>query len=145
MDIKINISELIKNEGTMQGRGSSGGGASVTSLNLVYSENNGKRLKFSNGLYEMLGNPEKVQFLSDANGGNIIVGTTLEENGKNFYFSTPDTHIIYNSGLVKDIIDKFKLEFGESKKTGRKSVSKSFSDIEFDTYNGNPIAIIKIR
>ena len=141
----IDISQLIKNEGIMKGRGSSGGGASVTSLNLVYSENNGKRLKFSNGLYEPLGKPEKVQFLPDAEGGNLIVGTILDENGKSFAFSSPESHIIYNSGLVKDIIDKFNLEFGEGRNEGRRSVSKSFSDIGFDTYNGNPVAIIKIR
>ena len=139
------ITDLIQKGETLNGKNSSRGGNSIPSLNLVYSENNGKRLKFSNSLYENLNNPQSVQFIPDIDDNCIIVGENLDDEGRSFTFSTSDSHIIYNSGLVKDIIETFNIEFGEGKVKGKQSVSKSFSDIEFDTYNDISIAIIKMK
>jgi hypothetical protein len=105
------------------------GGSDVLSLNLVWSEANGKRAKLSQALYEKLGRPESIQAVQD--GSNLIIGKQLPGATVNFDFSKgKGINIIYSVPFVKWVIDTFELDY-----TG--GVSKSFSNIRIKTQEAN--------
>lgn len=103
------------------------GGIGGMSLNLVWSEENGKRVKFSHSLHKRLESPETIQVVK--NGDNLIMGREIPGATETFKFSKgKGTTIIYSGSFVKWIIDNFNLDFS-------KCVSKSFQKIRIESQN----------
>ena len=111
------------------------GGSGGSSLNVVNSPNNGKRVKLSNTLHETLGSPTALQVAHD--GSNLIIGAKIPGAKKSFKFSPgKGTTIIYNSSLVLWLTRVFNLDFVTDDR-----VSRSFSDVTFETqkYDGEEL------
>ena len=109
------------------------------SLGIVCSEKNGKRLTLTASLSEALTLEDKLFITAYADDGIIIlspcaineysVETALKgEEGKGGKIS-------YNAGLVRFIIDAFKLDY-------KGIVSKTFHNFTFNNDPNNPMAIL---
>ena len=110
---------------------------SKVSFSIVNSANNGKRIMFSKGLLEKLGNPTMVQFMVLTEEGVLMVGENLGAE-KAYKFSDANKKIIYCGGVINSLTEEFSIDF-----EGR--TSKSFSEIEIDNYGDTPVAIIKLK
>jgi len=141
-DLKsVNLSQLQHvSARALASNGRRGGNGSL-SLNVVFSENNGKRIKLSNALHAGLGSPTQVQVAQD--GKYLIIGATLPGAEEVFEFPTgKGTTILYNAALVKWVIDAFNLDYSNC-------VSRSYNKVRFDSQevNGSKItfAIIEMN
>lgn len=76
-------------------------------LTIVYAKT-GKRIELSKTIHEMLGNTEKVDFSFDLK--KKILFAFADDNGSSVKINK-NKAVIYNAPLVKEIIDKFKLDF----------------------------------
>jgi len=104
-----------------------GRGGSKLSINIVFSQDNGKRVKLSQALFEALGSPNEVQIV--ANGNHLVIGSRLPNANNSFSFNKNGGTIIYSSGLAKWIIDTFSLDFTEGR------VSRSYDRVQIDKQN----------
>ena len=110
------------------------GGNGSSSLNIVNSESNGKRVKLSNTLHEALGAPTAIQVARDDS--NLIIGTKIPFATESFKFSPgKGTTIIYSANLVQWLTSVFRLDFTDGR------VSRSFNDVTFETqeYDGEEL------
>lgn len=117
---------------------SSGGSLS---FNIVNSESNGKRIRFSKGLALAVGITESADMLPIKDEGLLMVAENLpygaacpvKLNGKG-----GNAKIAYNSGMVALLTNVFELDF-------TKHVSMSFSDISIEKLDdGTPVALIRM-
>lgn len=102
-------------------------------LSLVYAKT-GNRLALSKEITLTLDNPEKVQIIYNDN--EIIIGTNLIPGA--IYYNVcyqNERGIIYSKGLVKELIDHFKIDF-----TNR--TSRSVGSLSSDQNNGESYAVI---
>ena len=99
-------------------------------LTIVYAKT-GKRMELSKSIHEMLGNAEKVDFSFDLK--QKIIFAFADENGSSVKMNK-NKAVIYNAPLVKEIIDKFKLDFTEQ-------TSMSFEKYEAVEGNENVVGI----
>ncbi len=99
-------------------------------LTIVYAKT-GKRMELSKSIHEMLGNAEKVDFSFDLK--QKIIFAFADENGSSVKMNK-NKAVIYNAPLVKEIIDKFKLDFTEQ-------TSISFEKYEAVDGNENVVGI----
>lgn len=129
-DLKENAEE-VKTSSRVKGQ------RSTLSINIVNSVHNGKRITLSKGLLEALSEPESIQFMTSKDDGVLIIGKNLGVKNS-FKFSETNPCVIYCSGLVNSITEEFELSY--TNKT-----SMSFSDIEIDDNDGEPVAIIKMK
>lgn len=118
--------------------GRKGGGNTRTSLTIVNTERNGRRIKLSKGLLEELGNPSSVQIsVSDT---ALKIGENLKNCTNNFQL-TGGGDTIYKSPLIEQITEHFGLDFSERS-------SLTFDDVEVKLRRCNdeeiPYAIVKI-
>lgn len=109
------------------------------SFNVVYSENNGKRIAFSKALSAKLALEDEIELFPIPDENVLVVSKNLPDNRSiKCKLSGKDKKIGYNSSAVKLIIDSFNLNFDSS-------TSKSFSNIKIDELDGVSIAQIEIR
>ena len=114
-----------------KGGGGKGGGYSV---NVVFSSQNGVRVRLSQALHEALNAPTKIQVAQD--GTSLILGEKLPGATETFNFSKgKGKNILYNSALVRWLIDAFSLDFSGGR------VSRSYSNVQIETqeYKGAEI------
>lgn len=116
-------------------------GNSKYSFGVVYSKNNGKRISLSKSLAKKLsvdGEGSSIQFLLNPAESVLILGTNLPTNiASSCALCGEDKKIGYAAKIVELLKDTFNLNFNGI-------TSMSFSDIEFDTYDDAPIAIVKM-
>ena len=106
------------------------------SFNVVYSEDNSKRVTINKALSEALGLSDKVQVACIPANGTLLLGDKLPENtGFTLNLSGKERKIIYNAEFVKHIINIFNLDFSDK-------VSNSYHDIRIDEVDGIKIASI---
>jgi len=116
------------------------GGSGALSMNVVYSETNGKRVKLSKALFEALGSPKQVQVAQSGN--RLIIGEKLPNATQTFAFSKgTGFNILYRPALVHWLIDTFGLKYKQAKVNPEGCVSKSFGDIELGSKDVNGVAI----
>lgn len=99
-------------------------------LTIVYAKT-GKRIELSKTIHEMLRNAEKVDFSFDIK--HKIIFAFADDNGSSVKMNK-NKAVIYNAPLVKEIIDKFKLDFTEQ-------TSISFDKYEAVDGNENVVGI----
>jgi hypothetical protein len=105
-------------------------GSGAMSVNIVCSENNGKRVKFSKALHEALGSPTQIQVAQVGN--QLLVGKELPNATQKFSFSKgKGTTIIYSALLVQLLIKKFNLDFTN------KRVSRSYGQVTIESQEIN--------
>ncbi len=99
-------------------------------ITIVYAKT-GKRIELSKSIHEILGNAEKVDFSFDSK--QKIIFAFADENGSSVKMNK-NKAVIYNAPLIKEIIDKFKLDFTEQ-------TSISFEKYEAVDGNENVVGI----
>lgn len=99
-------------------------------LTIVYAKT-GKRIELSKAIHEMLGNVEKIDFSFDLK--QKILFAFADENGSSVKISK-NKAVIYNAPLVKEITEKFNLDFN-----GQTSIS--FNRHEAVEGNDNVVGI----
>lgn len=115
------------------------GGSGSLSLNVVYSESNGKRIKLSQALHEGLGSPTQLQVAKSGN--TLFIAESIPSAREVFKFSPgKGKTIIYNAALVQWLIDAFSLDY-----EGRVSRSYSKTELVSGTYNGSQITYAVIE
>lgn len=92
--------------------------AQKSHLTLVFAKT-GKRIELSNEVFDLLGNAEHIKF--SFNEKERLLAVLADKNGSAAK-SNKSKAIIYNSALVREIIEKFSIDF-----SNRTSVS-------FDNY-----------
>ena len=135
--MKKNIGEMMKKAREVKPSSQGNGQNSKVSFSIVNSANNGKRIMFSKGLLEKLGNPTTVKFMVLTEEGVLIVGENLGAE-KAYKFSEANKKIIYCGGVINSLVEDFSIDF-----EGR--TSRSFAEIDIGSYNDNPVAIIKLK
>lgn len=118
--------------------GRKGGGNTRTSLTIVNTERNGRRIKLSKGLLEEIGNPSSVQIsVSDT---ALKIGKSLKNCEINFQL-TGGGDTIYKSSLIDQLTEHFGLDFSERS-------SLTFDDVEVKMRRCNdeeiPFAVVRI-
>ena len=110
--------------------GGRGGGGSVLGINVVYSEKNGRRVKFTDSLHDALDSPTQVQIATK--GSQLVVAEKLPNATQTFKFSKGSGNtIIYSASLAKLLIEKFNLDFTNGR------VSRSYHDVRIETQKVN--------
>ena len=99
-------------------------------LTIVYAKT-GKRMELSKSIHEMLGNAEKVDFSFDLK--QKIIFAFADDNGSSVKMNK-NKAVIYNAPLVKEIIEKFNLDF-------KVQTSMSFEKYEAVEGNENVVGI----
>ncbi len=77
-------------------------------LTIVYADT-GKRIELSKNVLDTLNNPQEIKFKYNAD-LKLLAITSAEENGFKVKASK-NKGIIYNASLIKEIIDKYSLNF----------------------------------
>jgi hypothetical protein len=106
-------------------------------MTVVNSKNNGKRCTFSKALSQKLDLSDKIAVAIAPDDGLVFLASKLPDDDEVYSLSGEDKKICYNTAIVKNITEAFKLDY--SKKT-----SMSLGDITFQTHNGIIIAAVKI-
>ena len=110
-----------------------------SSLRVVNTSKNGKRIILSTKMLEKLGNPDTVQFMIDSR--RIVIGHELVENAENHKFSPSADGTIYNSAVVAALTDFFKLDFDSI-------TSITLTNIGYrktENYNGESVMVAVVR
>lgn len=111
-------------------------GRGMFSISIV-NNRNGKRLEFSEFLYEKLNKPNTVQFMVIPKKGLLLIGKSLGEENS-YKVSTTGRPVVYSAGLVYSLTEIFGLDY--TNKT-----STSFHHIEIDDSDESVIAIVEIK
>ncbi|QIB27941.1 hypothetical protein [Caloranaerobacter azorensis] len=113
-------------------------GKGAAALSLVNSKN-GMRVTLGAEVYRRINSPDKIQIAFSAD--EIAVFKSLPEN-KNYFrpriTGKVKKAIIYSADLVREITNKYGLEFNNR-------VSYSFYDVRYITENGITIALVKVK
>lgn len=135
----MNLENVKKSAKEINVSSTSHGKASYPSLSIVNSANNGKRMSFSKGLIEGLGNPKQIQFLTSKTDDDwvLIIGENLKAKDT-FKFSPANPQVIYCGTYIQSITAEFKLDF-------KNRTSMTFSDIEINEYDGKPAAYVNMK
>ncbi|EEH99625.1 hypothetical protein CSBG_03251 [Clostridium sp. 7_2_43FAA] len=102
----------------------------------IVSAKTGKRVVISKEVMEKLNKPEKIvmSFAED----KIAIGEQLPNNDNYINIKVLKSKgVIYSSGIVKEITDFYKLDFGNK-------TSITFFDVEYIKYEDNVVAIITV-
>lgn len=103
----------------------------------VIKAKTGNRTVLSKQGYEHLGKPKTMQYAF--NPTSIVIGVKLPSNNNDFNVKeTNGKAIVYSTPLVKEIAEKFELNFD-----GRTSMT--FGDIQYTQNSGEPVIIVKIK
>jgi hypothetical protein len=106
-------------------------------LTVVNSQKFGMRIAFASEVIEKIGSPDRVQVaLSDR---GIVIGAAF--TGDDNYYrlkKAANKAVIYSSGLVREITDRFGLDF-----SNRTSVS--FQDVSYVPFGDSNLAFFKLR
>lgn len=110
---------------------------SIAGVMSVVNSNCGKRVTLSKDLMDKLNNPNKVTMSFSEE--SIAIGVTLPNNNNQLTIKLSGKKgVIYSSGIVSEITDKYGLDF-----SNRTSVT--FSEVEYIENEGCTIAIINAR
>lgn len=110
---------------------------SIAGVMSVVNSNCGKRVTLSKDLMDKLNNPNKVTMSFSQE--SIAIGVTLPNNNNQLTIKLSGKKgVIYSSGIVSEITDKYGLDF-----SNRTSVT--FSEVEYIENEGCTIAIINAR
>lgn len=135
--MKLSINDLIKMADTNSNTAVSAG-SSKYSVSIV-NNTNGKRISISKALSEKLELADTAFFLPVESAGDLLISTEkLSDKVSVATLGGKDKKICYNAALVSLLTASFKLDF-ENK------TSCSFNNIEFDTVNGAPVAIVHMN
>ncbi len=97
----------------------------------------GKRISFTEKSMEKLNNPKKLQFAY--NEDTIAVGEKMPNGEKGYTVKTTGKkYIVYAAKLVDEFTEELRLDF--TKKT-----SMTFYDVKYTSYEGSPVAVIKVK
>lgn len=103
----------------------------------IVKSKNCKRIAIATKVMKNLNNPKKVAISFSEH--SIAVGEQLPNNYNLLNVKTDKNKgMIYSSGLVSEITNKYRLDF-----SNRTSIT--FSDVEYIQHNGFTIAIIKVK
>ena len=116
---------------------STSGYVGTYSMTVVNSKNNGKRCTFSKALSKKLGLRDSIAIAIAPDDGIIFLASKFPDDDEIYSLSGEDKKICYNTAIVKNITEAFKLDYD-------KKTSRSFGDITFETNNGIIIAAVKI-
>lgn len=127
----LNLDEFHPSESESISRKSTKSGA----ISLVYSKN-GIRLSMAKYVVDKLRDPKAVQVSLSKD--SVAIGEYLPNNQNSYTVrKCGEKGILYAAKLVEEIIRKFNLDF-----TGKTSLT--YPDVTFTTYNGYPVAVVKI-
>ena len=98
--------------------------------------NNGNRFTLSPPLVKKLGNPEEIQIINDLQKQVLYIGCKLDDSAPTYKFN-PKSRVIFASGLVQGLTEKFNLDFSNR-------VSLSFDGKIETTDDGNCYAVINM-
>lgn len=105
-------------------------------LSLVCSSN-GKRLTLSKVFLESLSAPESIQIAYSED--FMAISPNFGEAHTDYLLKKGGDHaVIYNAALVKEIVDRFELDFSIR-------TSMTFSNFHVEENEGQPIIYIKMR
>ena len=108
------------------------------SFGIVNSEANGKRVSISKNLSKKLELTETLAILPMIEDGVVLLAKELPFPATSHVsVRGKDKKIAYSASLVKLLTEVFTLEYSAR-------TSMSFSDIDFDTVDDMPVAIVKI-
>lgn len=119
------------------------GDKGVASLSVINSlKGNGSRVTFTDTLFNVLGNPQRLQF--SINGSTLAIASELPGATETFSFKSADVHILYNKSLVLAIAKAFGLDYTDG------TTSYSFRDIEYKSIKNNdgesiPVALVTMK
>jgi hypothetical protein len=116
---------------------STSGYVGTYSMTVVNSKNNGKRCTFSKALSKKLGLRDSIAIAIAPDDGLVFLASKFPDDDEIYSLSGEDKKICYNTAIVKNITEAFKLDYD-------KKTSRSFGDITFETNNGIIIAAVKI-
>ena len=106
------------------------------SLGIVNSRNNGKRLTISKSIADNLELTDKVYAMPAVDDRKLVLSRTqVFPNSVELTLSGEGKKISYSARFVLLLTDMFGLDFSEH-------VSRTFTDITFDEYEGVPVAVI---
>ncbi len=108
-------------------------------ISIVNTAKNGKQVKLTKTLFESLGSPKELQFVTD--GDYLFIGKTIPHSTVSIPFSSgKGENIIYRAPFVQYLTKRFELDF--SKRT-----SFSFHDVEIESheFEGEEIVYAKVR
>lgn len=129
--IKLELQDLISTE-SVANKGSSYGLGGIT---LVYHDK-GKRVELSNRVVQMFKDPTHIKFFFKDN-LLILLSVNEDTDGANLIKSMGTRKVIYNTKLIKEILEHFKIDYNTK-------TSFTFNDIE--AVNGIDDAIaVKIK
>lgn len=137
--MSIDVNAMIQEAKEIKPEGGSRCGRTTYAMSCV-NNHNGRRLSFTPGLYEKLGKPKKLQFLSliQDEQNLLFVGEVLPNTSTSYTPSlTNNRAIIYHAGLVQQLTSDFELCY-------EKITSLTFNSVEFDEVDGYTVAIIKM-
>ena len=116
---------------------STSGYVGTYSMTVVNSKTNGRRCTFSKALSKKLGLRDSIAIAIAPDDGLIFLASKFPDDDEIYSLSGEDKKICYNTSIVKNITEAFKLDYD-------KKTSRSFGDITFETHNGIIIAAVKI-
>jgi|GEM_PF-3247581 len=105
----------------------------------MVNNHNGKRITFTNGLYDKLGKPKNLQFLSLIQDDKrlLFVGEKLPNASASYTPTFNNKAIIYHAGLVLQLTSDFELSY-------EGITSLTFNSVEFEEIDEFTVAIISI-
>ena len=107
------------------------------SFGIVNSPNNGKRLSFSKALAEKISLDKCAHITPLAEDGKILVAGSKIFESYECNLRGDDKKISYCAGVVETLTELFSLDFS-------KHVSRSYSLIDFEDYEGVSVAVITL-
>jgi hypothetical protein len=109
----------------------------ASSLTIVNTKRNGRRITIAREVIVKIGSPTLVQIALNKTG--VAIGKDLTGDDNNFQLrNAAKNAVIYSSELVQEITDTFDLDF-----TGRTSLS--YHEVTYLNIKGKPVAFIAIK
>ena len=126
--ITLEVQDLI-NAKSVANKGNSYGFGGIT---FVYHDK-GKRIEFSNRVVNMFEDPTYIKFCF-TNEHLILISVNEDEDGANAIKTMNKRKVIYNSNLIKEILEHFDINYNEQ-------TSFTFNNIETVEGINNAIAV----